>query len=119
MTYTYSDIAKTIDHSLLPPVLTAAELEAGCLLARRYQVASVCILPCSLSRCAELLHGSGVEPSTTIGFSHGGHTTGGVRTLDALPAMREAGASRVGSSATASILDECRTRLGLPAIVEA
>jgi deoxyribose-phosphate aldolase len=75
MTYTYHDIAKMIDHSLLNPTLTADELEAGCRLARLYDVASVCILPYALSRCAELLKGSSVKASTTIGFPHGGHTT--------------------------------------------
>jgi deoxyribose-phosphate aldolase len=38
-------------------------------------VASVCILPYYLRRCAELLEGSSVAPSTTIGFPHGGHST--------------------------------------------
>ncbi len=75
MSLTYSDIAKLIDHSLLNPALTQAELEAGCELAREYDVASVCIMPHALRRCAELLAGSTVAPSTTIGFPHGGHTT--------------------------------------------
>ena len=73
--YTYEDIAGMIDHSLLNPALTVAELEAGCELARRYGVASVCILPYYAARCSGLLDGSGVRPSTTIGFPHGGHTT--------------------------------------------
>ncbi|MBL8232447.1 MAG: deoxyribose-phosphate aldolase [Bryobacterales bacterium] len=75
MDYTYLDIAKMIDHSLLNPVLTTQELEEGCQLALRYDAASVCILPYSLKRCAELLKGSNVRASTTIGFPHGGHTT--------------------------------------------
>ena len=75
MSFTYSDIAKMIDHSLLNPTLTVSELEAGCALAVEYQVASVCILPYYLKRSAELLRGSGVKASTTIGFPHGGHTT--------------------------------------------
>jgi deoxyribose-phosphate aldolase len=75
MSYTYANIAGMIDHSLLNPALTAAELEAGCRLAVEYQVASVCILPYWLERCSELLAGSGVQPSTTIGFPHGGHAT--------------------------------------------
>jgi deoxyribose-phosphate aldolase len=189
----------------------------------------VCILPYYLARCAELLRGSGVQPSTTIGFPHGANTTGvkiaeiqqalndggteldavinigkarsgdwdyvgreietltrathggrakikvifenaylddatkirlcdicgetgvdwvktstgfaatgatvadvklmrahspshvqvkaagGVRTLDALLEFRAAGATRVGSSSTAQILEECRKRLGLGA----
>lgn len=75
MSFVYLDIAKMIDHSLLNPTLTAADLEAGCALAIEYEVASVCILPYYLRRCSELLRGSGVKASTTIGFPHGGHTT--------------------------------------------
>jgi len=219
-----------IDHSLLNPTLTSDELEAGCRLALDYQVASVCIMPWYLKRCASILSGSGVKASTTIGFPHGGHTTavklaevrqaledggeeldmvvnisavrsadwdyvhrelsvlipavhdagqkvkvifencylddaqkirlceicseldadwvktstgygtggatiedlklmrrhaapqvqvkaaGGVRDLDALLKVREIGVTRCGASRTASMLDECRARLGLPAI---
>lgn len=75
MDYTYSDIAKMIDHSLLNPTLTTQELESGCELAKRYDVASVCILPYYAARCADLLQGTTVQPSTTIGFPHGGHKT--------------------------------------------
>ena len=75
MTYTYTDVAKMIDHALLAPTLTVADLEAGCRLAVAYDVASVCIMPYYLARCGELLAGSTVQPSTTIGFPHGGHTT--------------------------------------------
>jgi deoxyribose-phosphate aldolase len=71
MTASYSDYSKMIDHSLLPPMLTEAELEAGCQLAVAYDVASVCILPYFMKRCTELLSGSTVKPSTTIGFPHG------------------------------------------------
>jgi deoxyribose-phosphate aldolase len=74
-TYSYSDIAKMIDHSLLNPALTVPELEAGCQLALGYDVASVCILPYYAARCAQILAGSTVQPSTTIGFPHGGHST--------------------------------------------
>lgn len=228
MDYSYPDIAQMIDHSLLNPALTTAELEAGCRLALDYEVASVCIQPYYLARSAQLLAGSGVRASTTIGFPHGGHTTstklaeveraladggteldmvinigkarsgdweyvkqeiealtsathaggakikvifenaylndaekirlceisgaigvdwvktstgyaptgatlddvklmrqhsparvqvkaaGGVRTLDRVLEMRAIGATRIGASATAQILDECRKRLGLP-----
>jgi deoxyribose-phosphate aldolase len=72
---TYSEIAKTIDHSLLNPTHTTAELEAGVRLARDYGVASVCILPYYLARTSELLAGSSVLPTTTIGFPHGGQVT--------------------------------------------
>ena len=75
MDYTYAELAGMIDHSLLRPVIPQEELEKGCRLAREYQVASVCILPYYLARCAQLLAGSRVAPSTTIGFPHGGHAT--------------------------------------------
>jgi deoxyribose-phosphate aldolase len=230
MTCTYPDISKMIDHSLLNPTLTQRDLEAGIQLALAYDVASVCIMPYYLKRCAALLAGSTVKASTTIGFPHGGHATavkraeaeralaegcqeldmvvnisqvlsgkwdyvrqdiaavvevaheagqkvkvifencyldeeqklklclicgqlsvdwvktstgygtggatledlklmventpdrvqvkaaGGVRDLDKLLEVRALGVTRVGASATAKILDECRQRLGLPAI---
>jgi deoxyribose-phosphate aldolase len=75
MDWTYRDVAKMIDHSLLQPTLTVADLEAGCRLAIEYDVASVCILPYYLRRCAEILKGTGVKASTTVGFPHGGHAT--------------------------------------------
>jgi deoxyribose-phosphate aldolase len=75
MDYTYNDIAKMIDHSLLNPALTDKELERGCRLGLEYECGSVCIMPYYLDRCAEILRGSSVKASTTIGFPHGGHTT--------------------------------------------
>jgi len=90
MDYAYSDIAKMIDHSLLKPTLTWDELEAGCRLAVDYDVASVCILPYALRRCAELLKGSTVKASTTIGFPHGGHTTA-VKLAEAERALADGG----------------------------
>lgn len=75
MDYSYNDISKMIDHSLLNPTLTVEDLEAGCKLALAYDVASTCIMPYYLHRCAELFEGSTVMPSTTIGFPHGGHMT--------------------------------------------
>ena len=74
MDYTYLQIAKMIDHSLLNQLLTDQELEAGCRLARDYDVASACIKPYFLKRCAEMLAGSSVAASTVIGFPHGGNT---------------------------------------------
>ena len=89
-TYTYSDIATMIDHALLSPTLTWADLEAGCRLARAYDVASVCIMPFALKRCAELLAGSTVKASTTIGFPHGANTTA-VKLAETLQALEDGG----------------------------
>lgn len=90
MNYTYLDIARMIDHSLLNPTLTQDELEAGCQLARQYDVASVCILPYALPGCAAALLGSDVKASTTIGFPHGGHTTK-VKLAEAQQALDDGG----------------------------
>jgi deoxyribose-phosphate aldolase len=75
MPLTYDFIAKRIDHSLLGPTLTDAELEAGCRLAAKYRVASVCIKPYAVRLAAEILAGTEVAVGTTIGFPHGGHST--------------------------------------------
>ncbi len=90
MDYTYEDIAKMIDHSLLNPTLTASDLESGCRLALDYDAASVCILPYYLKRCAELLKGSRVNASTTIGFPHGGNTTA-IKVAEARQALADGG----------------------------
>lgn len=75
MQLTYDSIAKRIDHSLLSPTLTEAELEEGCRVAAKYRVASVCIKPFAVAHAARWLAGSGVLVGTTIGFPHGGHAT--------------------------------------------
>src|SRR6266849_1115010 len=84
--FTYSDIAKMLDHSLLQPVVTDAELEEGCRLARSYDVASVCIKPYAVGLAAKLLAGSTVAVGTTIDFPHGGHTTA-IKAAEAEQAM--------------------------------
>ena len=84
--YTYSDIAKMIDHSLLNPIMTEEDFEKGIAIALRYDVASVCILPYALKDCAEKLKGSTVKASTTIGFPHGGNTTA-IKEAEAIRAL--------------------------------
>jgi deoxyribose-phosphate aldolase len=88
--WTFEDIAKMIDHSLLNPSLTMQELEDGCALALRYNVASVCIMPYALRRCADMLVGSTVNASTTIGFPHGVHTTA-IKLAEARQALADGG----------------------------
>lgn len=64
-----------IDHSLLHPTMTDAELEDGCRIAAKYQVASVCIKPYAVQRAVELLRGTDVAVGAVIGFPHGNSTT--------------------------------------------
>ncbi|HEY4723475.1 MAG TPA: deoxyribose-phosphate aldolase [Anaerolineae bacterium] len=74
-TITYEELAKVIDHSLLKPELTEAEVIAGCELAKKYHVASVCVKPCHVKLAARLMAASDVAVGTVVGFPHGNSTT--------------------------------------------
>ena len=84
---TYDAIAKRIDHSLLGPTLTDAELEAGCRLAAEYRVASVCIKPYAVALAAATAPRDRASRSgPRSGFPHGGHATA-VKVFEAERAM--------------------------------
>lgn len=68
------DIAKMIDHSLLHPTLDDEALRAGIELAKKYQVASVCIKPYAVELAARLLEGTDIKVGTVVGFPHGSST---------------------------------------------
>jgi deoxyribose-phosphate aldolase len=68
-------IAKMIDHSLLHPTLTDEELKKGCKLAKKFNVASVCIKPYAVRLAAEALKGTEVKIGTVVGFPHGNSKT--------------------------------------------
>lgn len=65
------EIAKMIDHSLLHPTMTDRELTEGMEIAKKYDVASVCIKPYAVKMAKEFLDGSDVLVGTVIGFPHG------------------------------------------------
>jgi deoxyribose-phosphate aldolase len=64
-------IAKMIDHSLLHPTFTDKDLQLGCELAKRYNVASVCIKPYAVPMAVNILQQSAVAVGTIVGFPHG------------------------------------------------
>ena len=72
---TTRQIAKMLDHSLLKPELTVDQMVEGCRLARNYGVAAVSVKPSELARAREELEGSGVLPTTVVGFPHGSNRT--------------------------------------------
>jgi deoxyribose-phosphate aldolase len=74
-TITYHQLAKTIDHSLLRPELTEADVLAGCELAAQYDVASVCVKPCHVKLARQQLAGTDVAVGTVVGFPHGSNST--------------------------------------------
>jgi deoxyribose-phosphate aldolase len=69
------ELAKMIDHSILQPTHTDDDLIKQCAIAKKYNVASVCVKPYAVKKAVELLKGSGVEVGCVIGFPHGNSTT--------------------------------------------
>ena len=70
-TLTKHEIAKMIDHSLLHPTMDDKTLKEGIELAKKYNVASVCIKPYAGKMAAGMLEDSEVMVGTVIGFPHG------------------------------------------------
>ncbi len=64
-------IAALIDHTILKPDATRADIEKLCTEARANAFASVCVQPHWVPLCARLLSGSPVKVCTVIGFPHG------------------------------------------------
>lgn len=65
------ELAKTIDHSVLHPTLTDDDLIRECGVAKKYDVASVCVKPYAVMQAAELLKDSDVKIGCVIGFPAG------------------------------------------------
>jgi deoxyribose-phosphate aldolase len=66
-----AEIAKMIDHSILHPTLTDDDLWRECEVARKYNVASVCVKPYAVKLAVEFLRGSDVLVGCVIGFPAG------------------------------------------------
>ncbi len=81
------ELAKYIDHSILHPTMTDADLEEGCAVAIAYGTATVCVKPCAVTKAAKLLEGSGVGVCTVIEFPHGSNTTD-MKVIETIEACR-------------------------------
>ncbi len=79
-------IAQYIDHTLLKPDASPQEIAKLCAEAREYEFASVCVNPCNVRQCAELLRGTPVLICSVIGFPLGA-TMGEVKAFEAERAM--------------------------------
>lgn len=64
-------LAAMIDHAVLTPDATTADLLAGCQLATRPGAAAMSVRPCNVAAAAETLAGAGPALGTVIGFPHG------------------------------------------------
>ena len=72
---TVKEIAKMIDHSILNPAMTDLDLKRECEVAKKYDVASVCVKPYAVKLAVEQLRGTEVKVGCVIGFPHGNSST--------------------------------------------
>lgn len=70
-----SDLARFIDHTLLKPEATEADVRRLCAEAREFGFASVCVNPTWISLCAAELQGTPVKVCTVVGFPLGATIT--------------------------------------------
>jgi deoxyribose-phosphate aldolase len=80
------DLAPLIDHSLLLPTATSAQVEHWCAETDRFGFAAVCVMPVHVKQAAELLHGRKPRVCTVIGFPTGA-TTSAVKRYEAQEAI--------------------------------
>lgn len=66
-------LASLIDHTLLKPDATRADIEKLCAEAAQFGFASVCVSPVWVPLCSDLLQGSCAKVCTVIGFPSGAH----------------------------------------------
>ena len=71
MDYSCQDIAQMIDHSLLRPELTEEDIVRGCEIAKKYNVATVCCSPSSVTMVKRFLDRANVKLTTVVGFPNG------------------------------------------------
>jgi deoxyribose-phosphate aldolase len=64
-------ISNYIDHTILKPTTTVADIERICAEAKEYDFAAVCIPPLFVKKAKELVTGSNVKVATVIGFPFG------------------------------------------------
>jgi len=82
------ELAKMIDHSILQPTHTDEDLKIQCEVARKYDVASVCVKPYAVTAAVGLLKDSSVKVGCVIGFPHGNSSTA-VKIFEAEQACRD------------------------------
>jgi deoxyribose-phosphate aldolase len=98
VTSTVEAVAKAIDHALLQPVQTDYQFQAGCELAIRWAVASVCVKSTDVGRAQSRVRDTGVAVCAVVGFPHG-NTLNEISCLEARRAL-ESGATEIDAVVT-------------------
>lgn len=81
-------LAKMIDHSILHPTMTDEDLIRECNVAKKYDVASVCVKPYNVPLAVECLKGSNVLVGCVIGFP-AGNSAMDVKMFEAVKACKD------------------------------
>ena len=82
------DLAKHIDHTLLKPEATGADIDVLADEAREFGFASVCVNPAWVKRAAARLRGSDVMTCAVIGFPFGANTPE-IKAMETRRALRD------------------------------
>lgn len=85
---TQGALARLIDHTLLKPDATRAEIEKLCAEADHYKFCSVCVQPYRVALAADLLKSSSVKVCTVIGFPLGANRAE-IKALEAVRACTD------------------------------
>lgn len=72
-TFTVAEVAAAIDHAVLKPNFTDADVRKHAAMCIARGVKSMCVRPCDVALAADCLAGSNVLVSVVIGFPHGHH----------------------------------------------
>jgi deoxyribose-phosphate aldolase len=102
-------LAARIDHTLLRPDATAAQVEQLCREAAAHGFATVCIPPCYVTLAVELLANTGVGVCTVVGFPLG-YSSSSVKFKEAEVALYE-GATELDMVINISALKSGRLEL--------
>ncbi|WP_338239525.1 deoxyribose-phosphate aldolase [Persicobacter diffluens] len=82
------ELASMIDHTILHPQLTDKDLEIGCQVAAKYNVASVCVKPFAVDQAKKLLAGTAVKVGCVVGFP-GGISSIDVKVYETVQAIKD------------------------------
>jgi deoxyribose-phosphate aldolase len=89
--YTKQQVARMIDHAVLKPFATDADVVKNAKMCVARGVGSLCVRPSDVKLAAEMLKGSACKPSVVVGFPHG-HTRPEVKALEARLAIEDGAA---------------------------
>jgi deoxyribose-phosphate aldolase len=114
------DWASLVDHTLLKPEASDADIRRLCEEAAQYKFASVCVNPTWVKESACILRGSGVPVCTVVGFPLGA-TLADVKAYEARRAVFD-GAREIDMVINIGALksgDDCAVEYDIRSVVEA